>query len=78
MLSLSQNVCSGEEDSLRDSRRSDRKKNETQRHKDTEKTQLDNSLSYKLIGAAIVTHPETLFLCVSVSLCLCVSIKELR
>jgi hypothetical protein len=42
------------------------KKNETQRHKDTEKTQLDNSLSYKLIGAAIVTHPETLFLCVSV------------
>jgi GxxExxY protein len=29
---------------------------ETQRHKDTEKTSLDNSLSYKIIGAAIEVH----------------------
>ena len=29
---------------------------ETQRHKDTEIEQLDNSLSYKIIGAAIEVH----------------------
>ena len=29
---------------------------ETQRHKDTEKVELDNSLSYKIIGAAIEVH----------------------
>ena len=29
---------------------------ETQRHKGTEKAQLDNSLSYKIIGAAIEVH----------------------
>jgi hypothetical protein len=32
------------------------KKIETQRHKDAEKAQLDNSLSYKIIGAAIEVH----------------------
>ena len=29
---------------------------ETQRHKDTEEALLDNSLSYKIIGAAIEVH----------------------
>jgi hypothetical protein len=48
---------------------------ETQRHRDTEKAQLDNSLSYKIIKCIESGSQGHFF---SVSLCLCVSIKELK
>jgi hypothetical protein len=71
-------VCTGEGDSLRDSRRWNRKKIETQRHKDTEIAQLDNSLSYKIIGTTIEVHRILAKPGLSKALFLYISIKELK